>query len=77
LLRTAEQGPLPPETREFIDRLLPHLGRACRIGAKNFVYSTQALVGHALVNKLRQPVILMTTEGEVVQTNEAANRLFN
>ncbi|HVE53450.1 MAG TPA: hypothetical protein VNB23_08715 [Ramlibacter sp.] len=70
------QGPLSPQVVAFLDRLLPHLQRACRISIRNFVYSTQALVGHMLVNKLRQPVILMGTAGEVIHTNEAAQELM-
>jgi DNA-binding CsgD family transcriptional regulator len=70
------QGPLPPESVAFLDRLMPHLQRACRIGLRNFVYSTQALVGHMLVDKLRQPVLLVTTGGEVMHTNEAAQALL-
>ena len=69
------QGPLPADALAFLDRLLPHLQRACRIGIQNFVYSSQALVGHLLVNKLRQPVILMSTGGEVMHANEAAGEL--
>lgn len=72
----AAQGPLPEATRAFFDLLLPHLQRACRIGIQNFVYSSQALVGHMLVNKLRQPVILMSPGGEVMHTNEAAQELL-
>jgi DNA-binding CsgD family transcriptional regulator/PAS domain-containing protein len=70
------QGPLSEPARAFLDRLLPHLRRACRIGIRNFVYSTQALVGHLLVDKLRQPVILMTPGGEVMHANEAAQELL-
>ena len=72
---TAE-GPVGPEARVFLDRLLPHLQRACRIGLRNFVYSTQALVGHLLVSKLRQPVILMSPGGDVMHSNEAAQELL-
>lgn len=75
-LRGVAQGPLPAAAQEFLDRLLPHLQRACRIGIRNFVYSTQALVGHLLVNKLRQPVVLMTPGGEVMHSNEAARELL-
>ena len=70
------QGPLGPEQQAFLDRLLPHLRRATRIGIQNFVYSSQALVGHLLVNKLRQPVILMSPGGEVMHANEAAHELL-
>jgi DNA-binding CsgD family transcriptional regulator len=75
-LRTPEQGPLPPSAIGFLDALLPHLSRAVRIGIRNFVYSTQALVGQMLVNKLRQPVILITPGGDVMHANEAARQLL-
>jgi DNA-binding CsgD family transcriptional regulator len=75
-LRGVAQGPLPAAAQDFLDRLLPHLQRACRIGIRNFVYSSQALVGHLLVDKLRQPVILMTPGGEVMHVNEAAQALL-
>lgn len=76
LLSGEAEGPLKPQARAFVDRLLPHLQRACRIGIRNFVYSTQALVGHMLIDKLRQPVILMSTGGEVMHANEAAQELL-
>jgi DNA-binding CsgD family transcriptional regulator/PAS domain-containing protein len=75
-LRRPEEGPMPPEVLAFLDRLRPHLQRAARMGLAQFVYSAQALVGHALVDKLRQPVMLLTTTGEVVLANEAARRLL-
>jgi DNA-binding CsgD family transcriptional regulator len=75
-LRTRAQGPLPPHAVALLDRLLPHLRRAARIGLRNFVYSTQALVGQMLVDKLRQPVILMKPGGQVLSTNEAAQQLL-
>lgn len=75
-LCSEQQGPLPPEAVDFLNQLLPHLARACRLGIKNFIYSTQALVGHALVDKLRQPVVLLTTDSEVIHVNEAARRLL-
>lgn len=75
-LRTHAQGPMPAEGVALLDQLLPHLCRAARISIRNFFYSTQALVGQALVNKLRQPVILMTPGGDVIHTNEAASQLL-
>ncbi|KQT10381.1 helix-turn-helix transcriptional regulator [Ramlibacter sp. Leaf400] len=76
-LSSQSQGPLTGEALAFMDRLMPHLQRACRIGLQNFVYSSQALVGHMLVNKLRQPVILMTADGHVMHTNESARDLLH
>ena len=75
-LRRPGEGPMPPATLAFLDRLRPHLQRAVRLGLAQFVYSAQALVGHALVDKLRQPVMLLTTGGEVVLANEAAHSLL-
>lgn len=75
-LSRAADGPLAPEAAAFLDRLLPHVARACRIGLRNFVYSSQALVGNLLVDKLRQPVVLMTAGGDVMHTNQAAQQLL-
>jgi DNA-binding CsgD family transcriptional regulator/PAS domain-containing protein len=75
-IRSQERGPLEAEGVAFVERLRPHLERVCRLGIDRFVYSTQALVGHTLINQLRQPVILMTSTGEVIQTNRAADRLL-
>jgi DNA-binding CsgD family transcriptional regulator len=75
-LSTAQQGPLSREQLAFLDRLMPHMRRACRIGLQNFIYSSQALVGHTLVNRLRQPVVLMTAGGDVMHVNQAANDLL-
>ena len=76
-LRSSDDGPLPPDTLAFLDRLRPHMERAVRLGLAQFVYSTQALVGHALVDKLRQPVMLLTATGDVVLTNDAARCLLD
>lgn len=75
-LRRSADGPLPAEALAFLDRLRPHLQRAVRLSQAQFVYSAQALVGHALVDKLRQPVMLLTTNGDVVLANEAARCLL-
>jgi DNA-binding CsgD family transcriptional regulator/PAS domain-containing protein len=75
-LRRPDEGPMPAEVTAFLERLRPHMSRACRIGLTHFVYSTQALVGHALVDKLRQPVVLLNSEGNVVLVNEAATHLL-
>ena len=76
LLRSQEQGPLPAENIAFLNKLIPHIRRAARIGVNHFVYSTRALVGHALINKLNQPVILTTTTGKVIHINEAGKNLL-
>lgn len=76
LLRSEEQGPLPIENIEFLNKLIPHIQRAARIGVNHFIYSTRALVGHALINKLNQPVILTTTTGKIIHINDAGHNLL-
>jgi hypothetical protein len=76
-LSSPEQGPLQQDSVEFLTKLLPHISRVCRLSLQNFIYSTQALVGHTLINKLRQPVILASTAGEVIHTNDSAKKLLN
>lgn len=71
------QGPVSKECLEFLNKLLPHMCRVCRLSIQNFIYSTQALVGHTLVNKLRQPVILTSVHGEVMHVNESAKQMLN
>lgn len=76
-LRSQAQGPLAKEGSEFLSRLLPHIARAARIGVNHFIYSTHALVGHALVNRLSQPVILTNTTGKIIYINQAAKHLLD
>lgn len=72
----AASGPLHADAIAFVDRLLPHVSRACRLGVAHFVYSAQGLVGHALADRLAQPVMLVTTAGDAVLVNDAATRLL-
>ncbi|WP_157977791.1 helix-turn-helix transcriptional regulator [Paraburkholderia kururiensis] len=60
----------------FLERLTPHLERAAQLQAQRYVFSTDALVGHAFVNRSRQPVILTSTEGELLRHNEPAQHLL-
>jgi DNA-binding CsgD family transcriptional regulator len=76
VLRAVGEKPLGKPEIEFLEKLTPHLARAVQMQIQNFVFSAKALVGHALVNKLRQPVMLLTTDGGVVLINESASRLL-
>lgn len=76
VFNSPSQGPIAKECIDFLNKLLPHMCRVCRLTLQNFTYSTQALIGHTLVSKLRQPVILVSVHGEVVHVNEAAERML-
>ena len=76
IFNTPSQGPLSEDCLEFLNKLLPHIRRVCRLTLQSSIYSSQALFGQGLVNKLRQPVILVSVNGEVVHANEAAERML-
>ena len=70
---------LPPVSREQTaraDAIAPHLERATRLSIHNFVYSSVALVGMEIVNRLRYPVFLLKADGQVVHKNNAAVALL-
>lgn len=76
VLRGVGEDPLgTPEVR-FLDDVIPHLTRAVRMRLQHYTFSTKALVGHALVNKMSQPAMLLTTGGSVVLANTAATHLL-
>ncbi|MEX3977849.1 helix-turn-helix transcriptional regulator [Paraburkholderia sp. EG287A] len=67
----AEAGPLAGEHRELLERLTPHLVRAVRLYLRRF-----ALNADTLANRSRPPAMLVSALGEVLHSNEAAQRLL-
>ncbi|HEY4374893.1 MAG TPA: helix-turn-helix transcriptional regulator [Burkholderiales bacterium] len=70
---------LPPVSRAqtvLADALVPHLERAIRLSLSRYLYSSQALVGVEIVNRLRYPVFLLKSDGEVVHMNTAARQVL-
>ncbi|PVY26401.1 DNA-binding CsgD family transcriptional regulator [Paraburkholderia silvatlantica] len=67
----AEDGPLPGEHRALLERLTPHLVRAVRLYLRRF-----ALNADTLANRSRPPAMLVSALGEVLHSNEAAQRLL-
>ncbi|SAI50867.1 transcriptional regulator [Bordetella ansorpii] len=76
VLRDPGRPPLGVEETGFLERLTPHLQRAAQLQSHRFVTSTRALTGHALLNKLRQPLALLGPDGTVVSINDACRRLL-
>ncbi|WP_144631748.1 helix-turn-helix transcriptional regulator [Bordetella genomosp. 13] len=76
VLRGVDQPPLGPDEISLLERLTPHLRRAAQLQSGRFASSTQALIGRALVNKLRQPLALLGADGTVVSVNDACRRLL-
>lgn len=63
--------PLPAATRALLERLAPHLVRAMRLGVRRLLPDADALTGN-----LRPPAMLVNASGEVLHSNEAAQRLL-
>ncbi|GAC1369150.1 MAG: helix-turn-helix transcriptional regulator [Aquirhabdus sp.] len=68
--------PLTPVELSFLNRLIPHLKRIVTLQKHIYQFSTGALVGYSLINKLHQPVILLTLAGSVAHSNAAAHQLM-
>ncbi|WP_143189365.1 helix-turn-helix transcriptional regulator [Paraburkholderia lycopersici] len=67
----AEAGPLPGEHREMLERITPHLIRAVRLYARRFTLNADTLA-----NRSRPPAMLVSALGEVLHSNEPAQRLL-
>ena len=67
----AGAGPLSGEHRDLLERLAPHLIRAVRVYVRRF-----ALNADTLANRSRPPAMLVSALGEVLHSNEAAQRLL-
>lgn len=76
LLTSQTRKPLTQIELTFLNRLLPHLKRIVTLQKHIYQFSTGALVGYSLINKLHQPVILLTLAGSVAHSNAAANQLM-
>ncbi|WP_321788488.1 helix-turn-helix transcriptional regulator [Paraburkholderia sp. J94] len=67
----AQNGPFPEPARALLERLTPHLMRAARVTARRHVPDADALASRA-----RAPAMLVNAGGEVLDSNDAAQRLL-
>lgn len=62
---------------DFLDKLMVHLKRIVLIQRNIFEYSSKAIMGYALIDKLSQPIILLNLSGEVLHLNKAAKNILD
>lgn len=74
LFRALGQAPLSREETGRLSQFLPHLRRAIALSIQNFRFSTQALVGLEIVNRLKYPVFLIGGQRRIIHANEAGRR---
>lgn len=67
----AQGGPLPGAMRALLERLAPHLMRALRLSVRRLLPDADALT-----SRVRPPAMLVNSGGEVLHSNEAAQRLL-
>lgn len=72
-----ERKPLTQPELDFLDRLLVHLKRVTAIQRHIYEFSTKAIMGYALVDKLSQPIMLLDFAGTISHYNIAAQQLLN
>ena len=68
--------PLNEAELNFLDQLLPHLKRVAKIQRHIFEFSSKALIGYTLIDKLTQPIMLLNLTGEVSHCNLAMQHLL-
>ncbi|WP_434663947.1 helix-turn-helix transcriptional regulator [Paraburkholderia sp. A3BS-1L] len=69
--RSGQDVALPAHVRAPLERLAPHLVRALRLGVRRLPPDADALTGH-----VRPPAMLVNANGEILHSNEAAQRLL-
>ncbi|CAM4230225.1 hypothetical protein F901_02343 [Acinetobacter dispersus] len=72
-----ERQPLKKEDLDFLDRLIIHLKRVVVIQRHIYEFSTKAIMGYALIDKLSQPIMLLNLAGKISHSNLAAKQLFD
>lgn len=76
-ISTSEQRePLNSKELAFLNRLMPHLKRVMSVKRELFEFSIENIVGYNLIDKLRQPIILLNLSGQIVYYNQAADQLL-
>lgn len=68
---SADAGPLAAMHRECLERLTPHLMRAVRLYARRFTLNADTLASRS-----HPPAMLVSARGEVLHSNEPAQRLL-
>lgn len=71
-----ERGILTKNELEFLDRLFIHLKRIVLLQRKLFEFSTNAIVGFELINKLSQPIMLINLSGKIVHYNDSVKNIL-
>lgn len=71
-----ERKPLNEDELKFLDQLLVHLKRIAVIQRHIFEFSSKAIMGYALIDKLSQSIMLLNLTGEVTHCNTAMNTLM-
>lgn len=73
---SSERQPLNRQELDFLDRLLVHLKRISVIQRHIFEFSSKAILGYTLIDKLSQSIMLLNLTGEVTHCNTAMNTLM-
>lgn len=72
-----QRQPLNQNELNFLDQLLVHLKRVAAIQRHIFEFSSKAIMGYALIDKLIQPIMLLNLTGEVSHYNLAMQKLMH
>ena len=71
-----QRAPLNQDELDFLDQLVVHLKRIAVIQRYIFEFSSKAIIGYSLIDKLSQPIILINLDCKVVHLNTSAQQLI-
>lgn len=75
--RGAAQGPMPPEQRQLLKLVFPHLQRALEVRQMLGVSSQTAASAETIANASRTATFLLTHMGKLVHANSAGTELMS
>lgn len=71
-----QRQPLLSHELDFLSVLVPHLKRVVLSQRHLYEFSYDHIIGHELIDKLQQPIVLLSLSGQIVHINQAAKLLL-
>ncbi len=71
-----QRQPLLPHELDFLSVFVPHLKRVVLSQRHLYEFSYDHIVGHELIDKLQQPIVLLSLSGQIVHANQNAELLL-
>lgn len=71
LIRESHQGRVAQANRQRLDSIFPHMDRALKLSRRFAAITSEAILGHNVLNALDEPLACVTSDGRVHRANTA------